>query len=67
MKKFVLALAAVLGVAFVVPMPAAQAETVKKVIIKRGHDHGHHYGWRHRDGGNKKVVIIKKRNHHHEM
>jgi Ni/Co efflux regulator RcnB len=64
MKKLVLALAAVLGIAFVAPMPAAQAQTVKKVIIKRDHDRGHHYGWRHRHGGNK-VVIVKKRGHHH--
>jgi len=64
MKKFALALAAVLGLAFVVPAAApAQAET-KKIIIKRGHDRGHHMGWRNHRGGNKKVVIIKKRSHH---
>jgi hypothetical protein len=62
MKKVTIALAAVLGLAFVAPtIQSAQAETV---IIKRGHDRGHHYGWRHRDHGNKKVVIIKHRRHH---
>jgi hypothetical protein len=64
MKKFIVALAAVLGLAFVMPIPAAQAETVKKVIIKRGHDHGHHYGWRNHHRANK-VVIVKKRGDHH--
>ena len=64
MKKLTIALAAVLGLAFVAPtIQSAQAETVKKVIIKRGHDRGHHYGWRNHHGG-KKVVIIKKRRHH---
>jgi Ni/Co efflux regulator RcnB len=76
MKKLVIAFAAVIGLAAVVPMTAAQAET-KKVIIKRGghdhgwrhHDRGHHYGWRNRDRhhGGKKVVIIKKRGHRHDM
>ena len=66
MKKLVLALVAVLGLAFVAPMPVANATTVKKVVIKRGHDRGHHYGWRHRHGPNK-VVIVKKRGHHHSM
>lgn len=66
MKKVTIALAAVLGLAFIAPtIPSAQAETVKKVIIKRGHDRGHHFGWRHHHDG-KKVVIIKK-HHHHEM
>jgi Ni/Co efflux regulator RcnB len=74
MKKLVIALAAVIGVAAVMPMTAAQAET-KKVIIKRGHGHDHgwrhhdrgrHMGWREHRGG-KKVVIIKKRGHHHDM
>ena len=64
MKKLVLALAAVLGLAFVMPIPAAQATTVKKVVIKRGHDRGHHYGWRNHRGGNKKMVIVKKRGEH---
>jgi hypothetical protein len=64
MKTLTLALATVLGIAFVAPITAAQAETTKKVIIKRGgHDRGHHYGWRNHHGGNK-VVIIKKRRHH---
>jgi len=68
MKKFALALAAVLGLAFVVPAAApAEAQTTKKVIIKRGHDRGHHYGWRNHRGHNKKVVIIKKRGGHHHM
>ena len=63
MKKLMIALAAVLGLAFVAPtVQSAQAETV---IIKRGHDRGHHYGWRHRDRHVKKVVIIKKQRHHH--
>ena len=66
MKKLVLALAAVLGVAFVVPMPAAQATTVKKVIIKRDHDRGHHYGWRNHHRANK-VVVVKKRGYHRDM
>jgi len=65
MKKLTIALAAVLGLAFVAPtIQSAQAETVKKVIIKRGHDRGHHYGWRNHDHGSKKVVIIKHRRHH---
>jgi len=67
MKKLVLALVAVLGLAFVAPMPGANATTVKKVVIKCGHDRGHHYGWRHRHRANKKVVIVKKRGHHHSM
>ena len=64
MKNVTIALAAVLGVAFVVPtIQTAQAETVKKVIIKRGHDRGHHYGWRNHHHA-KKVVVIKHRSHH---
>jgi len=64
MKTLTIALAAALGLAFVAPVTNAQAET-KTVIIKRGHDRGHHFGWRHHHDG-KKVVIIKK-HHHHEM
>ena len=68
MKKLVVALAAVVGFAFVAPLPAAHAEVTKKVIIKKGghHDRGHHYGWRNHHGG-KKVVIVKKRGHRHDM
>ena len=66
MKKVTIALATVLALAFIAPtIPSAQAETVKKVIIKRGHDRGHHYGWRNHHGPSQKVVIIKKRSHHH--
>jgi hypothetical protein len=65
MKTLTLALATVLGIAFVAPITAAQAQETKKVIIKRGHDRGHHFGWReHRHHGGNKVVIIKKRRHH---
>jgi len=65
MKNVTMALAAVLGLAFVAPtIQTAQAETVKKVMIKRGHDRGHHYGWRNHHRGNK-VVIVKKRGDHH--
>jgi Ni/Co efflux regulator RcnB len=75
MKKLVIALAAVIGVAAIVPMTTtAQAETFKKVIIKRGHgdhgwrhhDRGRHLGWRNHRGG-KKVVIVKKRGNRHDM
>ena len=61
MKKVVFALAAVLAVAFVAPLSTAQAENTK-VVIKRGHGHGHHFGMREHHGG-KKVVIIKHRRH----
>ena len=60
MKQLTFALAAVLAVALVAPISTAQAETTKKVIIKRGH--GHHFGMREHHGG-KKVVIIKHRRH----
>jgi len=63
MKTLTIALAAVLGLAFVAPIAtsAAKAETV--VIKHRDHDRGYHEGWRHRHHEGK-VVIIKKRRHH---
>jgi hypothetical protein len=66
MRKLVLIIAALVAYAFVVPFAStANAETTKKVIIKRGgHDRGHHRAWRGRGGG-KKVVIIKKRGRGH--
>jgi Ni/Co efflux regulator RcnB len=67
MKKFAFAIAALVGIGFLAaPVQQAQAETVKKVIIKkdRGHHDGwrrerHRHGWNHRRGATK--VIIKKR------
>jgi hypothetical protein len=66
MKKLTIALAAILGLAFVAPIPGAQAQETKKIIIKRGHDRdrGHHFGMREH---HKKVVIIKRHRRHHEM
>jgi Ni/Co efflux regulator RcnB len=64
MKTLTIALATVLGLAVAAPITAAQAQETKKVIIKRGHDHGRHMGWREHHGGSKKVVIIKHRRHH---
>jgi hypothetical protein len=57
MRTFALALAslAVIGLSAPVGTTPANAETVKKVIIKRDGDRGHHYGWRNRD--RKKIVI----------
>jgi len=62
MKQLALALAAALGFAFVMPMPAAHAD--KKIIIKRAHDRGFHEGWHHHHGGGKTVII--KRGHRHD-
>jgi hypothetical protein len=73
MRKLGLVIAALGALAVAVPS-IASAETV---IIKRGghhhgwhgaraqvhHDHGRHYGWRHRHHSNK-VVIIKKHRHY---
>ena len=69
MKKFALALAAVVGLAFVVPATAPAEAGM------RGHDRGHHYGWRHNRGHHygwrnhhrghhNKVVFMRKRSHH---
>jgi hypothetical protein len=60
-----LGLAAIAAVGIVVPASApANAETVKKVIIKKG-DRGHHYGWRHRHRDGAKVVIKSGDRGHH--
>jgi hypothetical protein len=60
-----LGLAAIAAVGIVVPVTApAQAETVKKVIIKKHGDRGHHYGWRNR---NRTKVIVRHRDRDHNV
>jgi len=65
MKKLALATAAAAALMFTAPaftgfVTPASAETVKKVIIKKGHhDHGRHMGWRHHNTSMHKKVIIK--------
>jgi hypothetical protein len=59
MRKIVIALAAfaAIGIALPVTSPAS-ADTVKKVVIKRGHDHdrGYHRGW----NNNRRVTVIHR-------
>ena len=59
MRTFALALASVAAIAIAAPAGTtpANADTVKKVIIKRDGDRGHHYGWRNRDRDRSRVVI----------
>ena len=58
MRKIILTLAAIaaVGVALPVATNSASAETV---VIKE--NHGHHYGWRHRD--HDRVVVREHREH----
>ncbi len=64
MRKFALATAAVMALAFSAPAftaPALAQDGTVKVKIKTG-DRGHHDGWRHRTM--KKVVLHRDRGRH---
>ena len=74
MKKVIIALAAVLGLAFVAPATVRgaggnrrhQARPRPRPSLRLAPSRPrHHYGWRHRDHRANKVVIIKKQRHSH--